>query len=42
MSEFMEIIMEKIYFKVIDTVSDRTGWLRQYWGNVRFDEIKVV
>ena len=35
-------IMEKIYFKVIDTVSDRTGWLRQYWGNVRFDEIKVV
>lgn len=35
-------IMERIYFKVIDTVSDRTGWLRQYWGNVRFDEIKVV
>lgn len=35
-------IMEKIYFKVIDTVSDRTGWLRQYWGSVRFDEIKVV
>lgn len=32
----------KIYFKVIDTVQGRTGWLRQYWGSVRFDEIKII
>lgn len=32
----------KIFFKVIDTTSDRTGWLRQYWGSVRFDDIKQV
>ena len=33
-------VPEKVYFKVIDTESDRTGWLRQYWGSVRFDEIE--
>ena len=33
-------VPEKVYFKVIDTVSDRTGWLRQYWGSVRFDELE--
>jgi len=32
----------KIFFKVVDTTSDRTGWLRQYWGSVRFDDIKQV
>lgn len=35
-------VPEKVYFKVIDTTSDRTGWLRQYWGSVRFDEICVL
>lgn len=35
-------VPEKIYFKVIDTISDRTGWLRQYWGSVRFDEMEVI
>jgi lipopolysaccharide transport system ATP-binding protein len=34
-------IPEKIYFKVVDTLSNRTGWLRQYWGSVRFDEIEL-
>ncbi len=33
--------VDKVYFKVVDTVIDRTGWLRQYWGNVRFDDIVV-
>ncbi len=33
---------EKIFFKVEDTVLDRTAWLRQYWGSVRFDEIKLL
>ncbi len=33
-------VPKKIYFKVIDTTKDRTGWLRQYWGSVRFDEIR--
>lgn len=32
-------VPEKIYFKVVDTTQDRTGWLRQYWGSVRFDEL---
>ncbi len=31
----------RIPFEIVDTVKDRTGWLRQYWGSVRFDEIKV-
>ncbi len=35
-------VPEKIFFKVIDTTSDRTGWLRQYWGSVRFDEIMCI
>ncbi len=35
-------IPERVFFKVVDTVPDRTGWLRQYWGNVRFDEIKNI
>ncbi len=35
-------VPEKVYFKVIDTMDDRTGWLRQYWGNVRFDSIKRI
>ena len=35
-------IPEKIFFKVIDTVPDRTGWLRQYWGSVRLDDIKCI
>ena len=35
-------IPEKIYFKIVDTKKDRTGWLRQYWGSVRFDEIEIV
>ena len=30
-------IPEKIYFKIVDTESDRTNWMRQYWGSVRFD-----
>ncbi len=30
----------KIPFKVVDTVCDRTVWLRQYWGSVRLDEIR--
>lgn len=38
----LDDIMGKIYFKVIDTVSGRTRWLRQYWGSVRFDDIKVI
>lgn len=33
---------EKIYFKVEDLVPDRTAWLRQYWGSVRFDEIRLL
>ena len=33
---------KKIFFKVEDTVLDRTAWLRQYWGSVRFDEIKLL
>ena len=32
----------KVYFKVLDSTEDRTGWLRQYWGSVRFDEIRGV
>lgn len=32
----------KVAFKVVDTVSDRTAWLRQYWGSVRLDEIVVL
>ncbi len=35
-------VPEKIFFKVVDTTSDRTGWLRQYWGSVRFDELKTI
>ncbi|MCM1263811.1 MAG: ABC transporter ATP-binding protein [Butyrivibrio sp.] len=31
-----------IYFEVTDTVPDRTGWLRQYWGSVRFDDLVAV
>lgn len=34
--------IDRIYFKVIDTVPDRTRWMRQYWGNVRLDEIRIV
>lgn len=34
-------IPEKIYFKIMDTTPDRTGWLRQYWGSVRFDDVVV-
>lgn len=34
-------VPERIYFKVIDTQSDRTRWLRQYWGSVRFDDVEV-
>ena len=34
--------VDRVFFKVIDTVKDRTGWLRQYWGSVRFDELKVM
>ena len=33
---------ERVFFKVEDTVADRTAWLRQYWGSVRFDEIKLL
>lgn len=33
---------EKIYFKVVDTIPDRTGWLRQYWGSVRLDDIVLI
>lgn len=33
---------QKIYFKVVDTVQGRTGWLRQYWGSVRLDPIKII
>ncbi len=33
---------EKVYFKVEDLIPDRTAWLRQYWGSVRFDEIKIL
>lgn len=32
----------KIFFRVEDTIQDRTRWLRQYWGSVRLDEIEVV
>ena len=32
----------RIYFKVIDTFVDKTGWLRQYWGSVRLDDIKYL
>lgn len=35
-------VPEKIFFKVIDTTPDRTGWLRQYWGSVRFDDIEII
>jgi len=35
-------VPEKIFFKVVDTTTNRTGWLRQYWGSVRFDEIKKI
>lgn len=38
----LDDIPEKIYFKVIDTKFDRTNWLRQYWGNVRFDAPVIV
>ena len=31
----------KIPFKIVDTVQDRTVWLRQYWGSVRLNEIKI-
>lgn len=31
----------KVYFKVIDTVQNRTSWLRQYWGSIRLDEIEI-
>ena len=31
----------KIWFEVEDYVVDHTRWLRQYWGSVRFDDIKV-
>lgn len=32
----------KVFFRVTDTIPDRTRWLRQYWGSVRLDEIEVV
>ena len=32
----------KIYFEVVDTVPDRTGWLRQYWGSIRLDDIVLI
>ena len=35
-------IPEKVHFRIIDNVPDRTGWLRQYWGSVRFDNVIVV
>lgn len=35
-------VPEKVYFKVVDTTQDRTRWLRQYWGSVRFDELIYV
>lgn len=35
-------VPEKIYFKVNDTVGDRTNWIRQYWGNVRLNDIDVL
>ncbi len=38
----IEETAEKIFFKVIDTVSNRTGWLRQYWGSVRFDDLQLI
>jgi hypothetical protein len=31
----------RIPFEVVDTVSDRTAWMRQYWGSVRFDDIEI-
>ena len=30
-----------VFFKVVDTVKDRTGWLRQYWGSTRLDAIEI-
>lgn len=32
-------VPERIFFKTEDTKADRTAWLRQYWGSVRFDDI---
>lgn len=32
----------KIFFKVVDTVPDRTGWLRQYWGSVRLKGLELL
>ena len=32
----------KIFFKVFDSVTNRTGWLRQYWGYVRLPDIEVL
>lgn len=31
-----------VFFKVVDTVKDRTGWLRQYWGSIRLDPIEII
>ena len=35
-------VPEKVFFKVVDTLGNRTNWLRQYWGSVRFDELEVL
>lgn len=31
-----------IWFEIEDYLQDQTRWLRQYWGNVRFDDIKII
>ena len=38
----LDEIPQRIYFKVIDTIPNRTGWLRQYWGNVRLDAVEII
>ena len=37
----LDEIPKKIYFKIIDTIPNRTGWLRQYWGSIRFNQLEV-
>lgn len=31
----------KVWFEVLESENDRSNWLKQYWGNVRFDDIEI-
>ena len=31
-----------IYFKINDTTKNKTNWLKQYWGNIRFNDVEIL